>query len=362
MTRGTELVIRPAALLHNARRARALAESSEVYAMVKANAYGHGLKRVAECLRDDVHGFGVAVIEEAVALREAGIDAPVMLLEGCFDAGEWRLAQQLNVQVAIHTVAQVDALIEANLQQSLVVWLKLDTGMHRIGLPLSELDAVLARLNDIEQVSVAGLMTHFACADMPDDAMSSSQLERLQKLARQYDLPFSAANSAALFRYQESRGSRVRPGIMLYGSSPFADKSAASLDLRVTQQLRAPIMAINQVPAGDSVGYGAAWCAQRDSRIAVVAIGYGDGYPRHAANGAPVSIRGQRAVTVGRVSMDMISVDVTDLPEVKVGDVVELWGDTVSIDEVAAFCGTISYELFCQVTARPHRMIDDGEA
>ncbi len=361
MTRRTELVIRPASLQHNARRARALARGAEVYAMVKADGYGHGLSLVAQSLASEVDGFGIAVIEEAVALREAGVTAPLMLLEGCFDEGEWRLAQQLDIQVVIHTQAQLESLARAQLHGDLDVWLKIDTGMHRIGLPVRSLPAVLQQLGTHPTITVVGLMTHFACADMADDAMSAAQLAELSRWSTQYGLPLSAANSAAIFRYPESLGARVRPGIMLYGSSPFADQSADALDLKVTQQLRAPIIAINDVPKGDSVGYGASWRARRDSRIAVVAIGYGDGYPRYAANGAPVAVAGARTETVGRVSMDMVTVDVTDLPQTQIGDMVELWGDTVSVDEVAAFCGTISYELFCQVTARPHRIIEHGE-
>jgi len=362
VTRGTELVIRPASIVHNARRACALAGGAQTYAMVKANAYGHGLIQVANALAAEVDGFGVAVIEEAVALREAGIEAPVMLLEGCFDQGEWRLARQLGLQVVVHSVEQLDTLQAANLNGNVAVWLKLDTGMHRIGLPLPQLDTVLARLAASSTVRVAGLMTHFACADMTEDPLSARQLALIQQCSERHGLPFSAANSAAVFRYPDSHGARVRPGIMLYGSSPFSDQGAEALSLKVTQQLRAPIIAINDVPAGETVGYGASWRAGRDSRIAVVAIGYGDGYPRHAANGAPVYVVGARTVTVGRVSMDMITIDVTDIGEACVGDLVELWGDQVSIDEVARFCGTISYELFCQVTSRPHRVIEDGEA
>ena len=362
MTRGTQLEIRPHALIHNAQRACQLAGAASVFAMVKANAYGHGLQLVADVLREHVDGFGVAVIEEAVALRELGIDAPIMLLEGCFDAGEWRLAEQLQLDVVVHSSLQLDTLDAANITGPLSVWLKVDTGMHRIGVPEADVESVLRSLQENKCVHVSGLMTHFACADMADDKMSELQLKKIRELSERFSLPYSAANSAALFKYPESCGARARPGIMLYGSSPVAGKTVEQLSLHVTQRLTASVIAINDVPAGESVGYGATWTAERDSKIGVLAIGYGDGYPRRAANGAPVAINGQRTKTVGRVSMDMITIDVTDVRNAQVGDVVELWGDDVSIDEVAHFCGTISYELFCQITTRPHRVIADGQA
>lgn len=360
MTRGTRLQIRPAALRHNARRARALAGNAEVYAMVKANGYGHGLLEVAAALRDEADGFGVAVMEEAVALREAGISSRISLLEGCFDAGEWRLAAQLDLEVVIHSPEQVASLREAGVQSVLHVWLKVDTGMHRLGVPCEAVPGVLAALSAMQSVRVDGLMTHFACADQREDPLSETQLQRLRALADEHDLPWCAANSAGLLRYPDCRGARVRPGIMLYGASPLEETTAQELDLKVTQRLVAPVMAIVRVPAGDTVGYGGSWRAGRDSVIGVVAIGYGDGYPRHAANGAPVALNGTRTHIVGRVSMDMVTIDLTDIPDAKIGDEVELWGDTISVDEVARFCGTISYELFCQITSRPRRELLHG--
>lgn len=382
MTRGTQLEIRPAALIHNAKRAAQLAGGATVYAMIKANGYGHGLTLVAQTLQDHIEGFGVAVIEEAVALRESGIESPLMLLEGCFDAGEWRLAQQLHLDVVVHNAEQIEMLIAAELATAVPVWLKVDTGMHRLGVPAGQLPALVQQLLPRADIRLAGLMTHFACADMADDRQSEKQLHILRVLAERYGLPYSAANSAGLFQFsrneltenmdldgtfvgclpQGGQGARVRPGIMLYGSSPVAGKSAAALNLQVTQRFSARLIAIQNVPVGEAVGYGASWVASRDSRIGIVAVGYGDGYPRHASNGAPVAVKGVRTHTVGRVSMDMIAVDLTDIAGADVGDDVELWGDLVSIDEVAAFCGTISYELFCQVTARVHRVVVHGEA
>jgi alanine racemase len=358
--RGTRLELRSEALRHNARRARDLCGDAELYAMIKADGYGHGLIFAARAMAPVVDGFGVALMEEARQLRAAGIDAPLMLLEGVFDAEELQHAARLGCQVVIHSLWQLDLLQCCTDARPLTIWLKLDTGMHRLGLPEQTLADVLHSLQALTGVQVAGVMSHFSCADMTPDPFSDSQLARLRQQASRHGLPFSAANSAALFRYPASVGGRVRPGIMLYGSSPFSDRSASDLGLAVTQRLSARIIALNAVPAGDTVGYGASWCAPQDSLIAVVAIGYGDGYPRHAPSGTPVAVQNadghwRRAPLAGRVSMDMITVDVTGL-SVQVGDSVELWGDQVSVDEVARHCGTISYELFCRLTARPLRI------
>jgi len=359
--RGTRLELRSESLRINARRARTLSAGAELFAMVKADAYGHGLRFTAESLRDQVDGFGVALLDEALLLRGCGIDAPLLLLEGVFDAAELVEAARASCELIIHSEWQVVLLEKASLSTPVRVWLKLDTGMHRLGLPLAEVDALVARLRVCRQVTLVGMASHFACADMPQDSLSALQLQRVRDAAARHGVQFSAANSAAIFRYPDSAGSRVRPGIMLYGSSPFADRTAADLGLAVTQRLSARIIAINDVPAGDSVGYGSSWQATRNSRIAVVAIGYGDGYPRHAPSGTPVAVKNadnswRRAALAGRVSMDMITIDVTDLPSTRIGDSVELWGDQVSVDEVAQRCGTISYELFCRMTGRPERI------
>lgn len=358
--RGTRLELRSESLRHNARVARQLSGGAAVFAMVKANGYGHGLVFVAQSLASEVDGFGVALLEEASALREAGITAPIMLLEGVFDAAELMLAATLDCELIVHSEWQLELLESASLPAPVGVWLKLDTGMHRLGLPLAELDTVVSRLQRCDRVFLAGMASHFACADMADDVMSDVQLEKVRAAAEHFGVPYSAANSAAIFRYPHSAGARVRPGIMLYGSSPFTDRSAQSLGLQVTQRLSARVIAVNDVPAGDAVGYGSSWRAQRDSRIAVVAIGYGDGYPRHAPSGTPLAVKNadaiwRRATLAGRVSMDMITIDVTDLPLTRVGDEVELWGDQVSVDDVAQHCATISYELFCRLTMRPAR-------
>lgn len=361
MSRGTEVLIRPRALAHNAARAREAAGVSQVFAMVKANGYGHGLGLAARAMDDHVDGFGVAVLAEAVQLRHGGIHKPILLLQGVADVAELLEAQRLDLELVVHAPWQLALLLQHPPRKPVSVWLKVETGMHRLGVPLSDVARALETLARCPTVTVAGLMTHCACADQLDDPLSERQIERIHALAERHALPFSAANSAALLRYPASHGRRARPGIMLYGASPLAGQSAADLGLRPTQVFRARVLAINAVPAGDSVGYGATWTAAVDSQVAVVSVGYGDGYPRHAPSGTPVAIHGQRSPLVGRVSMDLVTVDITGREDVSVGDTVELWGDTVSVDEVAQACGTISYELFCQLTDRPVRGLD-GEA
>ena len=360
MPRATCLTLRPAALRHNASRARAFAGDAQLFAMVKADGYGHGLGLAARALADSVDGFGVAVLAEAVSLRHGGVQKPIMLLQGVLDEHELATALKLHLEPVVHSEWQVD-LIERAGEGLLSVWLKVNTGMHRLGVELDQASAIIDRLRAIPGVRIAGVMTHLACADQRDDPLSASQIKAIADLANAYELPFSAANSAGLVRYPDSHGSRVRPGIMLYGSSPFADRDASGMGLMPTQRLSARLIAINTVAAGGSVGYGATWTADRETRVGVVSIGYGDGYPRHAPNGTPVAVNGQRTQLVGRVSMDMLTVDLSTLPDARVGDEVELWGDVVSVDEVASLCGTISYELFCQITSRPRRVVD-GQA
>lgn len=360
MTRGTQLEIRPQALRANAQLARKLAPDSAVFAMVKANAYGHGLALAVNAMAPVVDGFGVAFVEEAEELLAIKPDAKVMVLEGCFDAAEWLLASELGLTVTLRSPEQLAQIQGLTFAKPLALWLKVDTGMHRLGFPVQQAQAVAQALQQQAGIQLKGVMSHLACADELHHPLTLQQLTQIKALASALKLPYSIANSAALIRYPEYRNALVRPGIMLYGASPLAERSAQTLGIAVTQQLTAPIIAFTQVPKGETVGYGATWVAQRDTRVAVVAMGYGDGYPRQAPSHTPVAIGGEKTTLVGRVSMDMLTVDVTDMPHVRVGDSVEFWGDTVSATDVAAACGTISYELFCQVTARPRRVIKEG--
>lgn len=349
MKREVVATIRLDALRHNLRVVRKHCPRSRVIAMVKANAYGHGLLPVARAL-GDADALGVAEIDEAMALRAGGVVKPLVLIEGVWSAPELRLAAEHGFAVVVHQREQLDMLRRTSLPRPVDAWLKLETGMHRLGLPEAVADAAVAELKG--RVRALGVMTHFACADEVSNPMNRAQLERLAQFARRHHLPGSAANSAAIVAAPASHLDSVRPGIMLYGGSPLAGKAAFEFDLQPVMTLSARVIAVNDVPQGDSVGYGATWHAPRDSRVGVIGIGYGDGYPRHAMPGTPVRIGTELVPMVGRVSMDMITVDLTAHPQVGVGDEAVLWGEDLSADVVARHASTISYELFCRLTTR----------
>ena len=348
------------ALRHNYQRARQCAPGRKAFAVVKANAYGHGAPAAVRCLADIADGFAVASLEEAEQVRAVDRSARLLLLEGCFEPGEYVRAAELGLDVAVQGEAQANALLQASLCRPLNVWFKLDSGMHRLGFTAPALRQWYPRLADAPQVAEINLMSHFACADERGHPLNEAQLEQFTGLL---DLDFthrSFANSAAVLTMSAAHMDWLRPGIMLYGASPFADLSAATLGLKPVMTLTAAIIAIRDVAVGECVGYGASWVAQRPSRIATVSCGYADGYPRTAPPGTCVAIRGERAPLAGRVSMDMLAVDVTDLLQVALGDEVELWGARVPIDELAQACGTIGYELLTKVTQRvPRRYVSD---
>jgi alanine racemase len=350
-----------AALRHNLQRVRDCMPGARVLAMVKADAYGHGAVEAALALQG-ADGFGVALLQEAEALRNAGITHPVTLLEGVFTAAEMQAVVLHGLTTIVHQSSQVDLLRAVPADRPVDVWLKLDTGMHRLGFAVEQAAAVYRTLRALPGVRSVGLLTHFARADEPAFSHTHEQIERFRALQRQLEaetgesIPDSLANSAGILAWPAAAGSWVRPGIMLYGGSPFADRTADVLGLRPVMTLSSRLIAIRELKAGEAVGYGGTWVAPRDTRIGVVAIGYGDGYPRHAANGTPVLVNGVRVPLAGRVSMDMITVDLGDAPAT-IGDACTLWGEGLSADEVAAAAGTISYELFCKVTARVQRVL-----
>ena len=353
--REATLTLRRDSLLHNTRRVRELAPATRVLAMVKADAYGHGALTVAAQLTPHVDALGVAYLDEGLALRDAGISAPIVVMEGVFSAYELASARAKGMHVMVHQASQLQLLEENPGLSPLPVWLKVDSGMHRLGFRPDEVPEVYRRLESLPGVSPVILTSHFACADLPGHPMTARQLETMRTLHRALPaMPLSLANSAAILTMPETHGQWVRPGIMLYGSSPFADRSAESLGLQPVMTLRSRVIALRDIAAGESVGYGATWTAEKPSRIGVIAIGYGDGYPRHAPTGTPVLVNDRIVPLVGRVSMDMITVDLADL-EVSVGDEAVLWGEGLSADIIAAHAGTISYTLFCQVTARVAR-------
>lgn len=347
MSRPIQARIALDALRHNLGVARR-ATVARLMAVVKANAYGHGLLRCAEALAE-ADGFAVLDLADAVQLREAGFRHPVLLLEGPFTPDEFPALAEYDLSCVIHSAGQLAMLAAYPKPRGLSVWLKLNTGMNRLGFLPQELPAVMERLKAHRAVREVTLMTHFAQAD--EAAGIASQLARFNAVAAGYRLPRSLANSAALLRHPEAHGDWVRPGIMLYGGSPFTDQSAAELGLRPVMTLESRLIAVRELRSGDAVGYGATFRAERAMRLGIVACGYADGYPRHAPTGTPVLVNGQRTRTLGRVSMDMLAVDLSDIAA-EVGSPAVLWGEGMPVDEVARAAGTISYELLCAVARR----------
>jgi alanine racemase len=328
--------------------------------MVKANAYGHGAVEIATALASMAPAFGVACIEEAVALRDANISQPILLLEGTFTADEVVQAEHYNLWLMVENQPQLDAILAADLSHQIKVWLGVDTGMHRLGFQPADLPAAYSALKEARNVHNEIVVTsHFACADDLENQATSQQIATFdQHLPRDSDqsLPLtSLANSAARLAWPAAQRDWQRPGYMLYGNSPFAQPQANADQLRPVMSFESAVISVREIAAGESVGYGATWTAERQSRIATVAVGYGDGYPRHAPNGTPVLINGVRCPLVGRVSMDMITVDVTDL-EASIGDKAILWGPALPVNQVAAACNTIGYELLTRMPDRVPRV------
>ncbi|MDD2700259.1 MAG: alanine racemase [Sideroxydans sp.] len=348
MSRPIQAHIELSALRNNLRVVRR-ASSARVMAVVKANAYGHGLLQAAEAL-SDADGFALLDVRDAVALREAGFRQPILLLEGFFSRDELPLLAEYELTTVIHSQQQIEWLEAYPRRNGLAVWLKINSGMNRLGFAAQEFPAVMERLKSHRAVREVTLMTHFALADEAPGV--ATQLSLFEQLTANHRLPRSLANSAAILHHPASHGDWVRPGIMLYGSSPFADVSAEALGLQPVMTLSSELISVREIKAGDAVGYGATFRAGQAMRIGTVACGYADGYPRHAASGTPVLVDGKRTHTVGRVSMDMLSVDLSDLPEARVGSRVVLWGEGMPIDDVARAAGTISYELLCALAPR----------
>ena len=354
-TQSIRAVVDPAALRHNLRQVRRTAPATRVMAVVKANAYGHGLVPAARAFAE-ADGFAVARLEEGLALRAAGLGNRILLLEGVLTREQIALAARERFELMVHSFHQLellDALAEA---EPVAAWVKLDTGMNRLGFRLEEFAGAYERLCRHPRVRPAPtLTTHLACADDRDRAAATRrQLAAFAEATAGLPGERSVANSAGVLAWPEARADWVRPGLMLYGVSPFADgaSTGAALGLRAAMSLRSEVIAVRTVHAGESVGYGGTWTARRETRTAVVAAGYGDGYPRSTRSGAPVLVDGRRAALIGRVSMDMITVDVTDLPPVRVGAPVELWGREVPVEEIAAAAGAIPWDLLCGVSQR----------
>jgi len=353
MLAAASVELNAAALLHNAKKAREYAPNSKLIAVIKANAYGHGALKVAQILEPEVDGFAVARLTEGLALREAGIKARIVVLQGFIQADELVLFQQHCLDAVVHAAHQVELLENTDLTGAITVWLKIDSGMNRLGIHPVEFKTLLARLNECKFVANdIKFMTHFANADDRLDNKTQQQEACFLAAIKAEIGEKSAANSAAIIAFPATHYDWNRAGLMLYGASPIVNETACSLGLIPVMSFYAHVLAIKQVKKGESVGYGGSWLAARDSLIAVVSAGYGDGYPRNVEMNTPVLINKQRFPLVGRVSMDALTVDLTDCQTVNIGDKVTLWGEGLAIEEIAEKANTISYTLLCGITSR----------
>lgn len=350
MTRLARATIDLSALRHNLAVARRSAPDARVVAVLKANGYGHGLLQVAAALAQ-ADAFAVSCMEEASRLRAAGYRHRIILLAGYFEPDELPLFAQHALDPVIHAEWQLPPLERATLQRPLDVWLKVDTGMHRLGFPPGRVCEVYQRLRSMPSVAAIRFMTHLACADDRRDPTTRAQVAAFTAACQGLPGERTIANSAATLAWPQTHAQWVRPGIMLYGCSPFVD----GLDcptLRPVQTLEARLMAINHYRQGDPIGYGGVYACPETMPVGVVSIGYGDGYPRHAPNGTPLLLAGREVMLIGRVSMDMLSIDLRAAPNARVGDPVVLWGEGLPVGRVAERCGTIAYELLCKITSR----------
>ena len=366
-SRLTQAVIDLGALVKNYQYIDNLATASNTIAVIKADAYGHDANKVAHALSSKVNLFAVGFIDEALALREGGIDNKILILEGPFKESDIELSLTNNFSLMFHSDYQIEWLksISSDLPRGNNfgancagdIWLKVDTGMNRLGFDIDHVDSVISELSP-EQRSKLVLCSHFSTAEQINSTKPLEQLTKLKNLVAKYNCQYSMANSAGILNWPESHGDHTRLGLALYGVSPVGINKL-SQPLIPVMTLKANIIAIHSIEIGESVGYGDTWIAQRSTNIATVAIGYADGYPRNAKSGTPVYINGDVAPIVGRVSMDMITVDITDLEQIKIGDSVELWGKNINIDIVAKNSDTINYELLTRVSKRVPKVIAD---
>lgn len=358
MPRPIEARIDLAALRHNYLIAKSLAarqgRPAKAWAVVKADAYGHGLLRTVSALEEVADGFALLDLGDAVTLRNAGFRQPILLLEGIFDPDDVTVCAEHGLIPVIHRVEQLGMIRAAALPLRLPIYLKFNTGMNRLGFTPDQLPAVKRELAAFRAVGTVTLMTHFADAD--GERGIEFQLQRFEQMRQDWcgasPVGISLANSAAILRYPQTACDWIRPGIMLYGGCSFADRDAASFGLKPVMTLHSRIFAVQEIKPGERVGYGGLFEARRPTRVGIVACGYADGYPRHAPGGTPVLVAGRRTATLGRVSMDMLACDLTELPDAGVDSPVVLWGEGLPADEVAAAAGTISYELFCALARR----------
>ncbi|MCL4112386.1 UNVERIFIED_CONTAM: hypothetical protein GTU68_007224 [Idotea baltica] len=358
MKRSARITIHPESLQHNLNRAKHLAPNSNLLAVIKANAYGHNSVDTAGILYEIAQGFAVACIPEAVVLRDAAIDKPLTILQGFQNDRDLRIAEQLDLRLTVHDDNQL-RLLENHSAKSAYRFklnIKVDSGMHRLGFQPERAESIYNNLSKLSQIDPDQLimMTHFSSADDLDNECTSNQIAVFNKACANIKAPQSIANSAGILGWQASHSDWIRPGILLYGSSPFANKTRDELDLKSAMTFEAPVISVHDLKKGDCIGYAQSWTCDKDMRVAVIGCGYADGYPRHAPSNTPVWLNGEETKLLGRVSMDMIVVDVDErnhdnykINPVKVGDIAELWGKNVSADRVATAAETIAYEILC---------------
>jgi alanine racemase len=358
MPRACQIKIDKNALINNLNIVNHYAPNSGIIAMVKANAYGNGLSIVASALEGKVSAFGVACLEEALMLKACGVASEIILFEGVFSQEEYQEVQAKKLTVVIHNHKQLNELLSMPLGKKQKISLKVDTGMHRLGFNPSEIMDIYHTVKSCKWVDESiTVMTHFCCADELENPQTKEQMALFYKHLKGLNAPMSLANSAAIVAWPDAHADYVRPGIMLYGASPIATLDAFALGLKPVMNFYSDVIALRDISPNETVGYGSIWQAHRQTKIAVVACGYGDGYPRVIKDNTPVFINENFAPIVGRISMDMLTIDVTDLPGVQIGDKVELWGEHVAIDSVAKAANTTSYELMAKITARPQREV-----
>lgn len=359
MSRPTQITISLSALRHNYQKVKLLAPNSRVLAMVKSNGYGHGIIRIAQGLKE-ADAFGVACIEEGMLLRNAGIKNPIVLMEGLFEAAELALVIEHDFTLVVHHAEQIEMLEQHSSNKPISIWLKIDTGMHRLGFHPDDVLKAYTRLMQCDAVKKPiGLMTHFAESDSPERAQTLKQIEAFNAATAGMQGPRSLANSAGIISWPSAHGDWVRPGIMMYGVSPFFGHRGVEHELQPVMSLRSQLIAIHHIKKGERIGYGGTWTSPEDMLIGVIAIGYGDGYPWRAASGIPVLVKGRPCPLVGRIAMDMLTVDLRTQPDAKVGDSVLLWGPGLPVEVIAEQSGTSPYELLTRITQRVHVVVND---
>ena len=351
MSRPAKVVINLSALRHNFNQVRSLAPNAHIMAIIKADAYGHGLVPIARAL-DSADAFGVACLEEAQELRQAEIKQRIVLLEGPYSSSELPEISRLKLDIVVHDRSQIEMLEHTKTTAAFSVWLKLDTGMHRLGFLPAVAQPTYQRLKQCGAVAEIRLMTHLASANNRTDTMVLEQIERFSRCSQAIPIEKTIANSAAVLACKESHADWIRPGIMLYGVSPFIDSKGPEENLRPVMTFQSKLISVKKIKAGEPVGYGATWRCPEDTYIGVVASGYGDGYPRHARSGTPILVNSERAKLIGRASMDLLIVDLGTRTSAKVGDEIVLWGADLPVEEIAACAETIPYQILCSVHKR----------